>query len=158
MSVLFCTKCHNLLIFWATDSRFWIEVGMESLNKFWQNFEKQNGRQITKLSKTHSFLELQSPDFAWKLILTGASAITLCVIFFQKVVPPILCVFLNFVRHDSKPPKIDKFHLHPLPFLGLPSPPTPKNSKFVSRAQAPKKFRKWSLFRTTSPPYGFWRE
>ena len=28
--------------------------------------------QNTKLSKTHSFLELQSPDFAWKLTLTGS--------------------------------------------------------------------------------------
>ena len=30
--------------------------------------KKQNGRQITKLSITHSFLELQSPDFAWKFV------------------------------------------------------------------------------------------
>jgi len=36
----------------------------------WQNFEKQNGRQITKLSITRSFLELQSPDFAWKFVWT----------------------------------------------------------------------------------------
>ena len=82
----------------------------------WQNFEKQNGRQITKLSITHSFLELQSPDFAWKfvwtkfwktkwppknkmapnhkikLILTGASAIlaslrNFCIIIWK---PPLL--------------------------------------------------------------------
>ena len=32
--------------------------------------KKQNGRQIAKLSITHSFLELQSPDFAWKFVWT----------------------------------------------------------------------------------------
>ena len=36
----------------------------------WQNFEKQNGRQITKLSITRSFFDLQSPDFAWKFVWT----------------------------------------------------------------------------------------
>ena len=41
-----------------------------------QNFKnkmvakKQNGPPIKKLSITHSFLELQSPDFAWKFIWT----------------------------------------------------------------------------------------
>ena len=30
--------------------------------------KKQNGRQNTKLSITNSFLELQSPDFAWKFV------------------------------------------------------------------------------------------
>ena len=33
-------------------------------------FKKQNGHQITKLSITCSFLELQSPDFAWKFVWT----------------------------------------------------------------------------------------
>ena len=32
--------------------------------------KKQNGRQIAKLSITRSFLELQSPDFAWKFVWT----------------------------------------------------------------------------------------
>ena len=32
--------------------------------------KKQNGRQITKLGITHSFLELQSPDFVWKFVWT----------------------------------------------------------------------------------------
>ena len=45
---------------------------MDSPNKF----QKQNGRQKTKwppntkLTITHSFLELQSPDFAWKFVWT----------------------------------------------------------------------------------------
>ena len=39
-----------------------MEVRMHSPNK------KQNGRQITKLRITRSFLELQSPDFAWKFV------------------------------------------------------------------------------------------
>ena len=30
--------------------------------------KKQNGRQIAKLCITRSFLELQSPNFAWKLV------------------------------------------------------------------------------------------
>ena len=32
--------------------------------------QKQNGHQIAKLIITHSFLELQSADFAWKFIWT----------------------------------------------------------------------------------------
>ena len=89
----------NSLISWATESRFCMEVDinrsifcmevfMDNLNKFWktklppnhkiehnsliswQNFEKQNGRQIAKLSITRSFLELQSPDLAWKFVGT----------------------------------------------------------------------------------------
>ena len=36
----------------------------------WQNFKKQNGRQIAKLSITCSFLELQSPDFVWQFVWT----------------------------------------------------------------------------------------
>ena len=32
--------------------------------------KKQNGRQITKLSITHSVIWLQSPDFAWKFVWT----------------------------------------------------------------------------------------
>ena len=32
--------------------------------------KKQNGRQITKLSITGSFLELHSPDFEWKFVWT----------------------------------------------------------------------------------------
>ena len=37
-------------------------------------------------SLTPSFLELQSPDFAWKLILTRASAKTLCMIFYYSMI------------------------------------------------------------------------
>ena len=62
----------NSLISWVTESRLRMEVCMDSLNKFWFLFlknnmatKKQNGRQMAKLSITHSFLELQTPDFAW---------------------------------------------------------------------------------------------
>ena len=64
---------HNSLISWATESRFRMEVQMDRLKKFWfflnkKTAKKQNGRQITKLSINHSFIELQSPDFSWKFI------------------------------------------------------------------------------------------
>ena len=65
---------HNSLVSWATESIFCMEVRMDSPNKFWKFFEIQNGRQkqngcqISKLSITRSFLELQSPDFAWKFV------------------------------------------------------------------------------------------
>ena len=52
--------------------QIWHGSSIDSQNKFWIFFwktkgrQKQNGRQIAKLSITHSLLELQSPDFAWK--------------------------------------------------------------------------------------------
>ena len=57
---------HNSFISWATESIFCMEVCMDSPNFILKSFEKQNGRQIGKLSITRSFLELHSPDFAWK--------------------------------------------------------------------------------------------
>ena len=63
---------HNSLISWATDSRFCMEVFTDSPNYFcFKNkmaAKKQIGRHIAKLSITHSFLELQTPDFVWKLL------------------------------------------------------------------------------------------
>jgi len=46
---------HNSLIAWATESRFCMEVHMDSPNKLQKKIcQKQNGRQITKLTITHS--------------------------------------------------------------------------------------------------------
>ena len=47
-----------------------MEVRMDLKYFFLMAAKKQNGRQITKLSITRSFFELQSPDFAWKFIWT----------------------------------------------------------------------------------------
>ena len=76
-SVLFRTKCHNSLIFWATDSRFCMEVRMNCLQGSMQkNNFRDSLKKILKLGKikemaiTRPFFELHTPDFAWKFIWT----------------------------------------------------------------------------------------
>ena len=53
---------HNSLIFWATDSRFSMEVFMDSANKL-QKYKKKY-----KVLITQPFFELQTQYFAWKFI------------------------------------------------------------------------------------------
>ena len=83
---------HNSLISWATESRFCMEVRMDSLNKFWQNLEKQNGCQKTKWPPNHKI----------KLIWTGASAILTCEIFWSRIFFFIIIyICLNFVSFNK---------------------------------------------------------
>ena len=55
-----------------------------------------------------SFLELQSPDFACKLILTGASAITLCVIFYSVLLYKRVCNDAKFMDKSVKCTRITR--------------------------------------------------
>ena len=57
---------HNSVTFSATDSRFCMEVRMDSP----KNYKSTKKYKSTKVLITQSFLEQQTPDFAWKIICT----------------------------------------------------------------------------------------
>ena len=83
------------------------QIRMDNLNKFLQKFEKQNGRQITKLSITHSFLDkILKNKMAAKSLISGATESR----FFMEVRMDSLNKFWQNLEKNG--PQITKFSLY----------------------------------------------